>query len=73
MNEDSRWPIGTVVRLKSGGPWMTVDVPPQTPGDFDRVPHSENLTYTQWFVGEAPHMALQHGYFDAEVLEARTE
>ena len=53
---------GDVVKLKSGGPQMTV----QNVGDFSMQGGGENGVYCVWF--EKNGTKKQEGYFDEDVL-----
>lgn len=56
MLEQVKFAVGTIVKLKSGGPEMTVQrVPPKTDGYYT----------CQWFAGKK----LEDGLFPADSLE----
>ena len=56
MSEQIKFAVGTIVKLKSGGPEMTVQ----------RVPEKTDAYYTcQWFAGKK----LEAGRFPADSLE----
>jgi uncharacterized protein YodC (DUF2158 family) len=59
-----QWNIGDVVRLKSGGPNMTVIV-------ASVHPNGRNIVSCQWYVESAA--KFDTASFDVEALEARQE
>ncbi|KAA0573475.1 DUF2158 domain-containing protein [Azospirillum sp. Sh1] len=54
MSNSKQFPVGTIVKLKSGGPEMTVRT--KTDGGF---------LYAQWFAGKK----LEQGHFPVDSLE----
>ena len=54
MSQDEQFPVGTIVKLKSGGPDMTV----QTNDEYGYV-------FAQWFAGKK----LEKGRFPANSLD----
>ena len=59
MTKETAYQVGQTVRLKSGGPKMTVS-------DVDVI---STFLRCQWFAGAK----LNHGSFDPETLELVTE
>ncbi|MBK4723410.1 DUF2158 domain-containing protein [Azospirillum sp. YIM DDC1] len=55
MSSGEKFPIGKLVRLKSGGPDMTVKSKTDSSG----------YLYTQWFAGKK----LEQGHFQVDSLE----
>lgn len=56
MSDQVKFAVGNIVKLKSGGPEMTVQT----------VPEKTNMYYTcQWFAGKK----LESGRFPADSLE----
>ena len=56
MAKQVKFAIGTIVKLKSGGPEMTVQSVPDPKNDF---------VYCQWFAGKK----LEQGRFPADSIE----
>ena len=56
MTNEAKFAVGNIVKLKSGGPDMTVQVVPAPPGKYYEC---------QWFAGKK----LESGRFPADSLE----